>query len=121
MDPHPLGVRPRRQVDHRCQAIDVQVLSLRVSRIDRGDGALQRSFERRECSGDASRADTFTDADLHARRFEATFATEATSVPAIWDAEPGHHGTMPPTGIFDRQRLPADCLLADVAKKRDQI
>lgn len=69
MHPHPLGVRPRRQVDHRCKTVDVQFLSLRVSHIERGNRA-SRSFERRERSGDARRTDTFTGADPHARRLE---------------------------------------------------
>lgn len=119
--PHPLGVRPRRQVDHSGEAVDIQFLSLRVSHIERGNCALQRSFERRERSRDAGRADTFTRADPHARRLEATFATEATSAPAVGDAEPGHHATMPATCVFDSRLIPAERPLPGVAKNVDQV
>ena len=119
--PHPLGVRPRRQVDHCGEAVDIQFLSRRVSHIERGNCALQRSFERRERSRDAGRADTFTRADPHARRLEATFATEATSAPAVGDAEPGHHATMPATCVFDSRLIPAERPLPGVAKNVDQV
>jgi len=97
MNPHPLRVCPRGQIDYGLQAVLIECLPVSVRSVQDLHGALQFLLKGNERSSHFGGREAVVSSDAYADMLETRLATEAADALWLWYVEAGHRVLLPPT------------------------